>query len=144
MQELPANVYGFLQDAVWPVSTFHVDPDQPDPRPNPAPNPNPLGDSRSAGAIARLCRVFWWRFPKKSRRPKTQSRPIRLLIASCRKFSAGIIAPRAGRHDPGFLLYIHYSIRSIYCSCNRRQRCQRNHTSRVSRALRGKISHKRA
>ena len=67
-QELPAN--DFLQDGVWPSSTFNVGPDQPDPRPNPYPNPEPLEGSRSARAVARVARlrrVLWWRFSKKSR-----------------------------------------------------------------------------
>ena len=66
-----AAANNFLQDAVWPISTFHVGPDQPDPRPNPNPNNNnnpvPLGGLRSAGADARLRRVFWWRFSRKAR-----------------------------------------------------------------------------
>ena len=49
---------------MWPLSTFHVGPDQSDPRctPNP-PNPYPLGGSRSVGAVARFRRVL--RFSKK-------------------------------------------------------------------------------
>ena len=49
------------------ISTLHVDPDQPNPRPDPNPNPNPSGGSRSAGAVTRLRRVFWWRFSNKLR-----------------------------------------------------------------------------
>ena len=70
LQDLPANI--FLQDAVWPTSTFHVGPDQPDPRPNPNQNPNRLWGrlevgSRSAGAVARVCRVFLVALFRKSR-----------------------------------------------------------------------------
>ena len=67
MQELPAN--NFLQDAVWPISTFHVGPDQPDPTRNhkPSPSPIPTPDSRPSGAVARLRFVVWWRFSQKKR-----------------------------------------------------------------------------
>ena len=48
--------------------------DQPHPRPDRMPNPNPMGGSMSAGAVRRLRRVFWWRFPpppkKIDERPK--------------------------------------------------------------------------
>lgn len=50
---------------LWPISTFDVGPDQPNPRGNPY--PNPWGVSRSAGAVTRLSCVLWWRFSQKVR-----------------------------------------------------------------------------
>ena len=77
LQELPVN--SFLQDAVWPISIFHVGPHKPDRKPNSNPNPNPLGGSRSAGAVARLRRVFWWRFSKKAR---AAEKPVSINLTS--------------------------------------------------------------
>lgn len=53
-----------MQDVCDQFSTLQVGPNQPDPRPTPNPNPNvlPLGGSRSAAAVTRLLRLFWWRF----------------------------------------------------------------------------------
>ena len=46
-----------------------------------------LGGSRSARAVTRLRRVFWWRFPEhQSGQPGGQPRP--KIPASCTKFSA--------------------------------------------------------
>ena len=85
VQELPAN--NFLQDAVWPISTFLVGSYQPDARPKPHPTPK-LGV-----------------FPQMIGRPKAQSRPIRL--STCRKFFAGTRDPtkRAGPKCRG----VHYA-----------------------------------
>ena len=60
LQELPADNY--LQGAVWPISTFHVGPDQPDLRRN----PNHITPTPTLWAIAPLRRVFWGRFSKKA------------------------------------------------------------------------------
>ena len=68
-QELPAD--NLLQNAVRPISTFHVGPDQPNPRPQTLTLtliliPTLVEGSRSAAAVARL-RCFWWRLKKKAR-----------------------------------------------------------------------------
>ena len=70
-----ANLYKLDAGRVWSIKTLHAGRDHPYPRPNPNanPNPNPLGGSRLAGAVTRLRRVFWWRFPpNNSKRPKSQ------------------------------------------------------------------------
>ena len=84
-----AAANNFLQDAVWPISTFHVGPDQPDPRPitltltlTPI-----LWGARGRQGPSRGSAVCFGGFPKKPGHPKTQSRPIRL--APCRKLFAG-------------------------------------------------------
>lgn len=73
------------------ISTLHVGPDQPDLGRNPSPNPdpNPLGASRSAGAVARLRCMLWWRLSKKQAAEKLRKVSLdQTRRTTCIKFSA--------------------------------------------------------